>query len=371
MERKEEMIGREEIVKVLEKYDTKGLKIGTIGSHSALDICDGAKEAGLNTVVVCQKGREKTYLRYKRIIDHMIILDSFAEMVNPNVQEELRGLNVLFTVNRSFSTYVGYDNIENRFLIPIFGNRAMLRSEERDAPRNQMYLLEKAGIRSPRSFKSPEEIDRLVIVKVPEAKRKIERAFFYASSAKDYHSKAEERIRKGIVSQAELEKATIEEFVMGAKFNFNYFWSPLDGQVEFLGIDRRIQTDLDGVLSLPAKDQLEIESAVQNIEVGHEGATIRESILERVYEIGERFVEICKREYPPGIIGPFALQGAITKDLEITIFDVSPRVPGSPIISTTSPYSRWYFGEAMSTGKRIALEIVKARETRRLGEVVT
>lgn len=365
------MITRGEISEVLDKYDLKDLKVGTIGSHSALDICDGAKNEGLDTVVICQRGREKTYLRYKRIIGKVIILDNFADMVRLDIQEEMRRLNVIFTANRSFSTYVGYDNIENRFLIPIFGNRAILRSEERDAPRNQMYLLQKAGIKSPRTFKSPNEIDRLVIVKVPEAKRKIERAFFYASSSKDYETEAETRIKKGVISKTDLEKAIIEEFVMGAKFNFNYFWSPLDDQVEFLGVDRRIQTDLDGILSLPARDQLEFESAVQNIEVGHEGATVRESILEKVYEIGERFAETCKHEYPPGIIGPFALQGAVTKDLEICIFDVSPRVPGSPIITTTSPYSRWYHGEQMSTGKRIALEITKARQADRLSEVVT
>jgi 5-formaminoimidazole-4-carboxamide-1-(beta)-D-ribofuranosyl 5'-monophosphate synthetase len=365
------LLNREEIVKVLERYDLENLKVGTIGSHSALDICDGAKEEGLDTVVVCQRGREKTYLRYKRIIGKVIILNSYADMIKEDVQEELRRLNVIFTANRSFSTYVGYDNIENRFLIPLFGNRAMLRSEERNVPRNQMYLLEKAGIKSPTKFNSPNEIDRLVIVKVPEAKRKIERAFFYANSPEDFHAKADARIRKGIISSTELGKATIEEFVMGAKFNFNYFWSPLDDQVEFLGVDRRIQTDLDGILSLPARDQLELDSVIQNIEVGHEGATVRESILERVYEIGEKFVETCKGEYPPGIIGPFALQGAITKELDICIFDVSPRVPGSPIISTTSPYSRWYFGEAMSTGRRIALEISRAKQQGRLSEVVT
>lgn len=365
------MITQEDIGKILQTYDEKSLMIGTIGSHSALDICDGAKEEGLETVVVCQRGREKTYLRYSRIISKTIILEKFSDMTNSDIQEELRSLNVIFVANRSFSTYVGYDNIENRFLIPIFGSRTLLRSEERDVPRNQIYLLEQARIRTPKSFKSPEEIDRLVIVKVPEARRKIERAFFYASSPKDYWNKAEVRINCGVISKDELEKATIEEFVMGAKFNFNYFNSPIEKRLEFLGIDRRIQTDLDGILSLPARDQLELKSVVQNIEVGHEGATLRESQLEKVYDIGEKFVEICKKEYPPGMIGPFALQGAITRDLEICIFDVSPRVPGSPIISTTSPYSKWYYGETMTTGRRIAREVSNAKRLKRLSEIVT
>jgi len=73
---------------------------------------------------------------------------------------------------QAFSTYVPYDEIENRFLIPMFGSRAMLRSEERNAPKNQYYLLEKAGIRQPKKFRGPEEIDTLAIVKVQEAKRK-------------------------------------------------------------------------------------------------------------------------------------------------------------------------------------------------------
>ncbi|MEM3004927.1 MAG: DUF1246 domain-containing protein, partial [Candidatus Bathyarchaeia archaeon] len=37
--------------KVLKRYDLDKLRIGTIGSHSALDICDGAKSEGLGTVV--------------------------------------------------------------------------------------------------------------------------------------------------------------------------------------------------------------------------------------------------------------------------------------------------------------------------------
>ena len=40
------------------------LTIATLGPHSALDVCEGAKKEGLKTLVVCQKGREKTYQHY-------------------------------------------------------------------------------------------------------------------------------------------------------------------------------------------------------------------------------------------------------------------------------------------------------------------
>ena len=63
---------------------------------------------------------------------------------------------------------------------------------------------------------------------------------------------------QGIITCEALEKAIIEEYVIGAKFNANLFWSPLTDEIDLLGFDRRIQTDLDGVLDLPALEQLEV-----------------------------------------------------------------------------------------------------------------
>lgn len=365
------MITREMVHEVLDSYGEGKPTIGSVGSHSALDISDGAKDEGFNTVVVCQKGRELPYKAFKRIVDEVILLDRFAEIVRDDVQARLRGMGTIFVPHRAFSTYVPYDEIENGFLVPMFGSRMMLRSEERNAPKNQYYLLEKAGIRQPKKFRGPEEIDTLAIVKVQEAKRKIERAFFTVTGEGDFRKKAEERVASGIIKREELEKAVIEEYVVGTYFNFNYFYSPMRGEVEFMGIDRRLQTNLHDFVALPARQQLEFDMPLQNIEIGHMGATIRESMLEKVFENGIKFVEASKREYSPGIIGPFALQGAVNKDQEIVIFDVSPRVPGSPVIGTTSPYTRYAHGMQMSVGRRIALEIREAAEQGRLREIVT
>ena len=38
-------------------YDLNNISVGVIGSHSALEIMDGAKEENLKTVCICQKGR--------------------------------------------------------------------------------------------------------------------------------------------------------------------------------------------------------------------------------------------------------------------------------------------------------------------------
>lgn len=366
------MIPKSEIEAILSEYDKRRIRIGVLGSHSALEIAHGAKQEGFETVAVCQRGRERTYAKYyKNLFDHILLLDKFKDVMKEENLRRLRELSTIFVPNRSFSVYVGYEDIEEGFAVPIMGNRYMLKVEERGVPRDQYYLLREAGIPTPKAFKSYREIDRLAIVKVPERGRAIERAFFYASSPSEFERKAGERIRRGVISPEALEKAVIEEYVIGAKFNANFFWSPLTDELDLLGLDKRIQTNLDGVLDLPAEEQLELGIVVQNVEIGHFGVTIRESQLERIFEAGERFVEICKREYPPGIIGLFALQGAITKDLEFYVFDVSPRVPGCPCVEPTSPYMKYKYGVEVGPGRRVAMEIRRGIEMGRLEDIVT
>lgn len=362
----------DKIKETIANYDQKKIRIGVLGSHSALEIASGAKQEGFQTVVVCQNGREKTYARYYRnIFDKFIFLDKFSDITNPETVKQLTDLNTVFVPNRSFSVYAGYEAIEQKFTVPLMGNRSMLRTEERNTPRNQLYLLQKAGIATPKTFKSANDIDRLAIVKVAEKERAIERAFFYPSNPVEFMKMASERIAKGIITQKALDDAVIEEYVIGAKFNANLFWSPINDEIDLLGFDRRIQTDLDGVLDLPAKEQLELNISTQNIEIGHMGATMRESQLEKIFEAAEKFVNACKKEYPPGMIGLFALQGAITKDLEFYVFDVSPRVPGCPCVEPTSPYMKYKYGVEVGPGKRVAMEIKRALRKHRLAEVVT
>jgi 5-formaminoimidazole-4-carboxamide-1-(beta)-D-ribofuranosyl 5'-monophosphate synthetase len=355
------------IKEVTRGYDQRNIRIGVLGSHSALEIASGAKQEGFETVVVCQKGRDKTYTRYySNIFDHILLLDKFADITSESNVKKLNDLCTVFVPNRSFSVYAGYENIEENFTVPLIGNRYLLRTEERNTPRNQQYLLQKAGIYTPKIFKSHSEIDRLVIAKVPEKQRAIERAFFYASSPEEFEKTAAKRIKQGIITEEALQGSLIEEYVIGAKFNANLFWSPLTGEIDLLGFDRRIQTDLDGVLDLPATEQLELKIPTQNIEIGHMGATMRESQIEKIFTAAERFVDTCKTEYPPGIIGLFALQGAVTRDLKFYVFDVSPRVPGCPCVEPTSPYMKYKYGVEVGPGRRVAMEIKRAvKEDRR------
>jgi 5-formaminoimidazole-4-carboxamide-1-(beta)-D-ribofuranosyl 5'-monophosphate synthetase len=361
-----------QLTDIINQYDLDNITIGTIGSHSALEIMDGAKDENMKTICICQKGRELPYQRFKRLTDEILLLDKFSDIINRENQNKLLQFNTIMITNRALTAYLGYDNIENNLMVPIFGNRQLLRAEERTTIRNQYYLLERAKIKHPRIYKRPSDIDGPALIKVQEARRKLERAFFIVSSYEDYKRKANLKIEQGLISEADLRVATIEEYIIGTYFNLNFFYSPITDEMEFLGIERRLQTNLhDFTTSLTAREQLEINVEIQNIEVGHTPASIRESLLERVFEIGDKFSIAVKKEYPPGIIGPISLQSIVTLDLNLVVYDVSLRVPGNPILATTSPYAKYYHGHPIGVGRRIAMEIKKAITQNKLTEIIT
>ena len=363
------MIKRSEMQKIVKSYSD--IRIGVLGSHSALEVMDGAKDENLNTIVFCQKGRETPYQRFGRIADEIMILKKFKDIATASNQKKLRDTGTIIVPHRSLTAYLGYDILENKLKIPIFGNRALFQAEERYNKKNQYYLLKKAGIKYPKIFKNPKTINKPAIVKVQEKNRKLERAFFTVSSYSDFKKKSEEKIKNGIISRKDLNESSIEELAIGTYLNFNYFYTPISENVDFIGIERRLQTNIHDYNALPAKQQLEMDIGLQNIEVGHTPASIRESLLDKVLKMGDKFVKAVKKEYSPGIIGPFSLQSVITKDLELIVYDVSLRVPGNPIVATTSPYTKYQYGTTFGIGRRIAMEINKAIEEDRLSEVVT
>lgn len=359
------------------------LTVAVLGSHSALDICWGAKKEGLRTLVVAEKGREKTYKKYYKAnggfgcIDDCLVLDKFSDILKLGTQKKLREKNSIFIPHRSFEVYLNFDynSIEKKFNVPMFGSRKLLKIEERGQHPNQYDLLEKANIRYPVQFKSARDINKLSLVKVLEKERGFERAFFLVKDYRDFREKVTQKLKDGIFTEAQLKSAVIEEFVAGVNVNFNFFYSPLKNSVELLGTDTRRQTNLEGITKILAPYQEEVikNLPVQYEEAGHIAVTVLESLLEPAFDLAERFVRASQRFIFPGIIGPFALQtivipGPPKKD--IVVIDVSPRVPGSPGISAT-PYSSYLFGEPISVGRRIAKEIKAGVQLNKLENLIS
>ena len=384
------------ISKILKDYDTSNITIGVLGGHSALDVCHGAKKLGFKTLAVCEKGRDKTYSKYYKTkgdtgcIDEVILVDHFRDIVKEDVQEKLRSKNCIFIHNRYFWVYCNFEEIEKDFKVPIYGSRELLKLEERDVPHNQYYLLTKGGIRIPKMFTVPklvlnngsiectstENMDRLTLTKVNNAVRTYERENFVASNWDEWKNIASQKIQEGSITMKDLQESVIEEFILGAQINFNFFYSAVDNELELMGTDTRRQTNLDGILRLPAVEQNKIpnlSSYIKYIETGHVAVTCKESLIEKAYEAGEKFIQACKKYAGQELIGPFALQGAIdtyNNKEEIVIFDVSLRIPGSPGTKFT-PYSGYKYGDSISYGERIAMDIEAAIESGNLEKVLT
>ncbi len=365
--------------------------IGTVGSHSALDVADGAVSEGFSSLVLAQAGREATYARYfarrpsgpgrssRGCVDEVWTYPHFRDIAQPEVTAKLRARGVLLVPNRALSSYVPLSAIEEEMRVPIVGSRHLLRIEERTERENYYTLLASAGIPIPEAIPDPRSIDGLVIVKLPHATRRLERGFFTAASAEEYRRKSSRLLELGTIAAEDLARARIERYVLGPVFNFNFFFSPLVPRaegLELLGVDERRESTLDGLVRLPAPQQLELPEAARIPEytvVGHGTLTVRESILEEVFRLGERFVEASRQRSPPGILGPFCLQTCLDRHGSPTVFDVAARIGGGTNVHLAlgHPYGNALYREPMSTGRRIAREIRLAIEADRLGEIVT
>ena len=385
------MIDRNEILANLERYDLKKAKIGVVGSHSGLDTCDGATSEGFRTVAICQDGREKTFNNYfktlrnadgtvrRGVVDETIILNKYADVMNPDVQERLIKDNILFIPNRSFVSYSGIDAVENDFKVPLVGSRNLLRSEERGDERDYYWILEKAGLPAPKKVERPEDIDGLTIIKVHHKQKKLERGFFTAVSYDQFVQKSNDLIKQGVIEENFLESARMEQYIIGPVFNLDFFRSPLEEkgeQLELLGIDWRFESSLDGYCRLPGKQQVELEDAgilPEYTVCGHNSATLRESLLDKAFALAEKYVKAAEKYYDPGIIGPFCLQTCVDKDLNFYIYDVAPRIGGGTNIhmAVGHPYGNALWRKEMSTGRRLAMEIRRAIDEERVDEIVT
>ncbi len=384
------MIDREKVLAALEGYDLSDARIGVVASHSALDTCDGAVSEGFRTLAICQKGRDRTFANYFRaqreggelvrgVVDDVLMVDHFREILQPEMQASLLKRNTLFIPNRSFVSYCGIDAVEDDFTVPIVGSRNMLRSEERGDEKDYYWILEKAGLPYPKKVERPEDIDSLTIIKVHHKVKKLERGFFTASSPEQFEQKSRELIAQGVIEEDFLNSARMEQYIIGPVFNLDFFHSPLEEKgekIELLGVDWRFESSLDGYVRLPAGQQagLEKDGILPEYTVcGHNSATLRESLLEKAFELAELYVKAAERHYAPGVIGPFCLQTCVDKDLNFYIYDVAPRIGGGTNVhmAVGHPYGNSLWRREMSTGRRLAMEVRRAIEQERVEEIVT
>ena len=334
----------------------KNYKIATIGSHSALQILKGAKDEGFSTIAICLKGRERPYKLFK-VADEIIIINNYNEVLK--IQDKLIKKNVIFIPHASLIAYLGVDKVES-FKVPYYGNKNILRFEaDRNIERN---WLKKSGLKLPKIFKDPKDINRAVIVKFHGAKGG--KGYFLAKNERDFKQK--------IKIHPKEEDYVIQEYIVGVPMFIHYFYSPLTNELEIMGFDIRYESNVDSLGRVSARDQMALPKIDPSyVIVGNIPVVIRESFLPRVIEMGERVIKESRKLTKNGLWGPFCLEAILTPDEEIRVFEISARiVAGTNPYVEGSPYTWLKYNEPMSTGRRIAREIKMAIKNGELNKIL-
>jgi 5-formaminoimidazole-4-carboxamide-1-(beta)-D-ribofuranosyl 5'-monophosphate synthetase len=321
-------------------------KICTLASHSALQILKGAQDEGLKSIAICEEGRSRPYESY-RVADEIITVKSFADV--PKLDAELAKKNAVLVPHGSFMNSFSYEELVACKTL-YYGNKHILPVEV-DRTQQRTWLAD-AGLTLPRIYSSPEEIDGPVIIKFFGAAGG--KGYFLAHNPKEFRDKIKAHPDKRYI---------IQEYIVGAPIYIHYFYSSLTGELEVMSFDKRYESNVDSVGRISAKDQLDLNIETSYNITGNMPLVVRESLLHKIFEMGDAVIEASKKIDGIGLFGPFCLETVITPDLEFFVFEISARiVAGTNPFINGSPYTDLRYDVPMSTGRRIAREVRLAAE---------
>ncbi len=354
------MVSRSKVASILDDY--RDIAVATVCSHSSLQIFHGARLEGFRTIGIAIGQRPKFYDAFPLARpDEFFLVDSYDEILDR--ADELVEKDVVTVPHGSFVEYMGAKPFA-KLEVPTFGNRRVL-DWESDREKQREWLTS-AGVAMPRKIERPKDIDRPVFVKYYGAKGG--RGSFIAKNAAEFRA----AIKPG-------QRYTIQEYVLGTRYYLHYFYSPLNqggfrvgnGSLEMLGIDRRDEANIDEMYKLGAQEKLrELGFYPTFVVTGNMPVVLRESLLPKAFEMGERVVNRSIDLFD-GMIGPFCLETIVSDALDFKVFEISTRiVAGTNLFVSGSPYSD-LVEPGMSTGRRIARELRFAQKAGRLLDIVS
>ena len=340
------------------------VSIATLGSHCALQVLKGAKDEGFKTVLVCEKKRESLYQRFK-FIDEIFLVDSFLELVDDRCQTMLKESDSILIPHGTLISQMNSEQIES-IKTPVFGNKYILRWESDRVLKEK--LMKTAKLNVPKAVTSPKQINSLVIAKRHGAAGG--KGYFLASSEEEYNKKRDHLVKQGLINDDN--DLYIQEYSSGVLAYLQFFYSPLKNELEFFGVDKRHESDIDGLARIPAENQLATDKISSFNVIANSPLVLRESLLDEVYKMGENFVEASSKLIPPGMNGPFCIEGVYDEEAHFHTFEFSARiVAGTNIFITGSPYTTLMYDQPMSMGRRIAREIKQADKESKIKNIVT
>ncbi|MHA2247528.1 MAG: formate--phosphoribosylaminoimidazolecarboxamide ligase [Candidatus Hodarchaeales archaeon] len=327
--------------------------IGTVCSHSAMQIFHGARLEGFKTVGLTLPQRKEIYQSLPNATpDEFIVMNSFNGLLNPEIQQRLLDENVVIIPHGSFVEYIGAKNILDSFNVPIFGNKKSLIWES--SREKVIKWMKSAKLKVP-EYLSPDKIDKFCIAKKGGAKGG--KGFFLVNSENQLYEK---------LGSININDLVIQEYIIGVRYYHHFFHSVVKNRTEFLGVDQRLESNVDGLHRIQ-----EYVDPSYNV-TGNSPVVLRESLVPKVIEMGKNVVKASQRLFPPGISGPFCIETICTPELEFFAFEISARiVAGTNLYPHGSQYTCYYFHEPMSTGRRIARELKEASELNMLERVLS
>ncbi len=341
--------------------EDKAPTVSTLCSHSSLQIFHGARREGFRTLGITAGPPPRFYEAFP-----LARPDRFLEVPTiralPEYSDELRRDGVILVPHGSFVEYLGPEAF-TRLDVPVFGNRAVIEWES--DRRKERVWLESAGVRMPKRYETPDEVDGPVIVKYYGAKGG--KGFYLAKN------------RAALERFHPTGPHVIQEYVLGTRYYIHFFYSPLSkdgyrvgsGSLELLGMDRRDEANIDELYKLGAQEELHRVGLEPTFVVtGNVPVILRESLLPQIFDIGSRIIE-RSIELFGGMVGPFCVEGIMTEDLQFKVFEISTRiVAGTSLFISGSPYSDLR-EPGLSMGRRISQEIHRARDAGRLSEILS
>lgn len=329
--------------------------IATLASHSCLQVLKGAKDEGFDTLAIAIKDKATFYQKFN-FIDEVIGLDSYRDIYK--IAKKLKEKNVIIIPHGSFVAYLGED-YDKKLDIPQYGNKKVLLWEGDRL--KQLKWLSDAGLLLPKLYKDSTEINQLVIVKLFGAKGGS--GYFLAIDKNDFEKK---------IHKFKKEKYIIQQYMVGTPVYLQYFYSNLDNKIELMGIDRRYETNVDGLARIPGRFEKSLNIEPSYTVIGNFPIVIRESLLPEAFNMAQKVIDTSKKLMPPkGLFGPFCLETIITKNQKFYCIEISCRiVAGTNLYTNGSPYTDLVYNGPMSTGRRIAREIKKAIRMNRLEEIL-
>jgi 5-formaminoimidazole-4-carboxamide-1-(beta)-D-ribofuranosyl 5'-monophosphate synthetase len=249
---------------------------------------------------------------------------------------------------------------------PIFGNKWILKWESDRLLKEKLMLEAKLDI--PKSISDPKQIKKLTIAKRHGAAGG--KGYFLTTNEADYIKKRDRLVSMGLIKGDN--DLYLQEYVMGVLAYLQFFYSPLNDELEFFGVDKRHESDIEGLARIPAQEQLGTDYISSFNVIGNSPMVLRESLLQDVYDMGQRFVDASKRLVSPGMNGPFCIEGVYDQDGRFWSFEFSARiVAGTNIYMDGSPYSTLLYDVPMSMGRRIAREVKNAEKAKKLDKITT